>query len=505
MSKKLFVLFIVLSVASWTMAADIIDLSNAEAQVQQMQQMRSASHEAMLQSVFGMSQDMSLDLIRKMSDEAGQTHHRYRMMHNGVPVWGHHVIITEGGRGIVSMHGNLVTGIELDVNTRVKASFDAASALEMMKEHQRGSSLVRNADWQYENESSELVVYVNEDSKAQMGYAVSFFGDTTEGGEPTRPYYIVDANNKDNILMHFEGLTTNSGPGGNNKTGQYVYGPNTKFGALNVQSSGGQFIMTNQDVKTVDMNHSSFGGQTHKYTGQNTHKQINGAFCPLNDAHYFGGVVFDMYADWYNTSPLTFQLTMRVHYSSNYENAFWNGSSMTFGDGRNRFFPLVSLDVSAHEVSHGVTEQNSGLIYSGQSGGINEAFSDIAGESAEYFMNGTNDWQVGAQIFKSSGALRYMDNPPQDGRSIGHASNYVNGMDVHYSSGVFNKAFYLLANKPGWNTRKAFDCFMKANQNYWTPSTNYVQGGKGVSDAASDLGYSLADVKDAFAQVGVNY
>ncbi|MBO7942914.1 M4 family metallopeptidase, partial [Streptomyces sp. S9] len=121
---------------------------------------------------------------------------------------------------------------------------------------------------------------------------------------------------------------------------------------------------------------------------------------------------------------LTFQLTMRVHYSNSYENAFWDGSAMTFGDGATTFYPLVSLDVSAHEVSHGFTEQQSGLVYSGQSGGINEAFSDMAGEAAEYYMNGTNDFLVGAQIFKASGALRYMDDPTRDGRSIGHASNY---------------------------------------------------------------------------------
>jgi Zn-dependent metalloprotease len=424
MSKKLFVLFIALSVASWTMAADIVDLRDAEAQIEQMQQMR-GDHASMLHAAFNMSPDMTLELIRKTSDDAGQTHHRYRMMHNGIPVWGNHVIITESGRSVVRMHGNLINNIELDLNTRVKASFSAAEALEMMKNHQKNTSGVR-AQLQYESENSELVVYVNEDSKAQLGYAVSFFCDTQEGGQPSRPYYVVDATNKDNIMMEFEGLTTHGGVGGNTKTGQYKYGLNTKFGKLDVKSNGnGGYSMVNKDVKTEDMNHTSWSGKIHEYSGEeNTYKQINGAFCPLNDAHYFGGVVFNMYSDWFNTAPLSFQLTMRVHYSRNYENAFWNGKAMTFGDGASRFFPLVSLDVSAHEVSHGVTEQNSGLIYSGQSGGINEAFSDMAGEAAEYFMQGTNDWLVGAQIFKANGALRYMDNPPKDGRSIGHASDY---------------------------------------------------------------------------------
>src|SRR3546814_12198879 len=103
---------------------------------------------------------------------------------------------------------------------------------------------------------------------------------------------------------------------------------------------------------------------------------------------------------------------------------------MPFGDGARTFYPLVSLDVSSHEVSHGYTEQNSGLNYSGQSGGINEAFSDMAGEAAEYYFNGgSNDFLVGAQIFKGSGALRYMADPPQGGRSIGHAADYTSGME----------------------------------------------------------------------------
>src|SRR5690606_26949383 len=161
--------------------------------------------------------------------------------------------------------------------------------------------------------------------------------------------------------------------------------------------------------------------------------------------------------------------------------------------------------VSAHEVSHGYTEQNSGLTYSGQSGGINEAFSDMAGEAAEYYFNGgSNDFLVGAQIFKGSGALRYMANPPQDGASIGHADDYYSGMDVHYSSGVYNKAFYLLANKSGWNTQKAFQTFARANRDYWTSSTDFDQGACGVEQAAGDLGFSEADVTSAFASVGVS-
>ncbi len=128
----------------------------------------------------------------------------------------------------------------------------------------------------------------------------------------------------------------------------------------------------------------------------------------------------------------------------------------------------------------------------------------MAGEAAEYYMHGSNDWLVGAEIFKGSGALRYMNNPPQDGASIDHASDYTSGMDVHYSSGVYNKAFYLLATTSGWGTVKAFQAFARANRDYWTASSTFNQGACGVETAATDLGFTKADVTAAFTAVGVS-
>ena len=195
---------------------------------------------------------------------------------------------------------------------------------------------------------------------------------------------------------------------------------------------------------------------------------------------------------------------MRVHYSSSYENAFWDGSTMSFGDGASTFYPLVNADVSGHEVSHGFTEQHSNLTYSGQSGGMNEAFSDMGGEATENYWKGTNDWLVGAEIFKGSGALRYMSNPPQDGGSIDNAANYTSSLDVHYSSGVYNKAFWKLATTTGWTTAKAFKVFARANALYWTASSTFNSGACGVETAATDLGYTVADVTAAFTLVGVS-
>jgi vibriolysin len=436
------------------------------------------------------------------STSLGVRNHRYQQTFRGLPIFGEQVIVNEDSAGNVrSLFGQKVSGLAAEIPAG-KPRLSAANALRLGKAAGLGNRIgfMRSSD-----ESSQLMIYVDDNGRAQRAYVVSYFADTARGGMPTRPTIVIDADNG-RVLKQWDNLQhalIGTGPGGNQKTGQYEYG--TTYGYLDVSQSGANCAMSNTNVKTVNLNGGTSGSTAFSYTcPRNTVKTINGAYSPLNDAHYFGSVIYNMYNAYIGKPPLTFQLTMRVHYSTNYENAFWNGSSMTFGDGASRFYPLVSLDVASHEVSHGFTSQNSNLTYSGQSGGINEAYSDIAGEAAEYYMRGSNDWLVGADIFKASGALRYMNNPPQDGNSIDNAANFVSGMDVHYSSGVYNKAFYLLATKPGWNTQKAFQIFARANDLYWTSSTNYNQGACGVETATTDLGFVKADVTAAFSAVGVS-
>lgn len=120
---------------------------------------------------------------------------------------------------------------------------------------------------------------------------------------------------------------------------------------------------------------------------------------------------------------------------------------------------------------------------------------------------------TGADITKQTAALRYMADPTLDGRSIGHARDYYDGMDVHYSSGIYNKAFYLLANTSNWDVQKAFILFATANRDIWTPSETFDSASLGLLAAYDYLltasgvpDYSMtdaADIEAAFAQVGV--
>ncbi len=493
-----YVLSLLILSSLWAIGGERVDLRSDLGMLSRAQQSRGLTHGKAL----GLAQNEELQLLRQNENAKGETTYRYRQMYRGVPVWGEHVIVTQNREGQTTrLHGRLVRGIGNEIRNIVP-SMDARSALTQQKQQHISKAEVATG-WHFENEASELVVFLDGKDRAHLAYAVSFFADN-EAGSPSRPTVILDARNG-KVLLQFDGLTSAEGvgPGGNEKMGYYYYG--TDFGPFQVNDSGSSCTMDTPDVRTVDLNHRTSGTTPFSYACyENTHKAINGAYSPINDAHFFGQVIYDMYLDWMNAAPLSFQLVMQVHYRRKHENAYWTGSGMLFGDGFRTFHPLVSLDVSGHEVSHGYTEQNSGLIYSGMSGGINEAFSDMAGEAAEFYMRGSNDFETGADIFKAAGrALRYMYDPPLDGRSIGSANDFTSSMDVHFSSGVFNKAFTLLANTSGWDTQSAFIAFAAANRDYWTPSTTFTQGGQGVVDAAGDLGLNQADVVAAFAAVDV--
>ncbi|MET9404760.1 M4 family metallopeptidase [Streptomyces sp. NPDC002935] len=207
----------------------------------------------------------------------------------------------------------------------------------------------------------------------------------------------------------------------------------------------------------------------------------------------------------------------RVHYGSNYNNAFWDDSCfcMTYGDGDGSTFgPLVALDVAGHEMSHGVTSKTAALTYSGESGGLNEATSDIFGTMVEWYAGNASDagdYLIGEKIVRSGfgkPALRFMDKPSRDGNSADCWSSSVGNLDVHYSSGVANHFAYLLSEGSGAKTvngvsydsptcngstvsgighDKVGKIWYRALTVYMTSSTKYAGARTATLNAAKDL------------------
>ena len=456
---------------------------------------------ASLSAQFGLGANSALVARSAVPVANGRHVVRNQQFYRGVPVYGRSVAVVEDASGnALRATGELAQNLDSDL-VSVVPQLTAAKAIAALKGH---AALAAGAA--VSNQQADLFVYPQDNGPARLVYRTSYVA-RDASGHVSRPTAIVDANTGA-VIKSWDGLThaNATGPGGNQKTGQYQYG--TDYPYLNVTQSGSTCKLQNTDVVTYNLNHGTSGGSIVSFTCPNSNTDaINGAYSPVNDAHHFGGVVHDMYLAYTGAAPLNMQLRMNVHYKNNYENAFWDGTAMYFGDGASTFYPLVSLDVTSHEISHGYTEQNSGLEYDGQSGGMNESYSDIAGEAAEFYDRGAADFLVGADIVKASAgignALRYMCNPPQDGGSIDSANDYYNGLDVHYSSGVYNKAFCVLAKTSGWDVKKAFQVFALANKSYWTATSNYNSGACGVESAATDLGYSSSDVVSAFNAVDV--
>src|SRR3990167_1832442 len=509
----------------------------------------SRQHSSVLLSLPGLSPNVTMKETSRDTDFNRPLHMRVQEMYSGYPVWGADAVVhvaqaSSAKKSLANLAGSPTTmngivykDLAADLQNTPASAFTSMQAEKAVQEsistYQQKSAVKSDV----KDKHSELMVYVDGNHKAHWAYLVSFRVEApTQNAMPAKPMMIVDAVTLQ-VYQQWDEVKTaeannrvddvqGGGFGGNRKLGKLVY--DGLAGNLPVMEMERDPIdkmcylknteVTVKDVKrrsvarfkceVVDDSHGGvfWSGDT---------DAVNGGYSPSNDALYAGKVIKAMYQRWYDVPVLVkngepMLLVMNVHASM--DNAYWDGSEMTFGDGQYMFYPLTSLGVAAHEVSHGFTEQHSGLRYYGQSGGMNEAFSDMAAQAAEFYSFGYNSWQIGPEIMKEDRALRYLDQPsrdcggkkPGDWCSIDHVSQYTNYLDVHFSSGIYNRAFYALATTEGWDTKKAFDVMVKANQHYWTSTSTFDQGACGVVKAAQDYNYDVDAVVNAFTVVGVD-
>jgi Zn-dependent metalloprotease len=254
---------------------------------------------------------------------------------------------------------------------------------------------------------------------------------------------------------------------------------------------------------------------------------INTGDGAIDAAHNYAIATYNYYYDNHDrrdsidAAGLT--LKSRVHYDRNYNNAFWDGTQMTYGDGDGvTFIPLSQdADVVAHELTHGVTERTSGLIYSYESGALNEAWSDIFGAMVDRQEGAsvTDTWLLGEDIYTPGtpgDALRNMADPAAEGDYDYYPDRYTGSSDnggVHWNSGIANLAFVLLVdggthprgktsvNVPGIGFDAAADIFYEANVNCLTPNSNFAAARYCTADVFG--GTNAAAVHLAWDAVGV--
>ncbi|MCX7115401.1 MAG: M4 family metallopeptidase [Gammaproteobacteria bacterium] len=481
-----------------------------------------------------------LRLIQQHQSRNHQYHIRLQHYYHHIPVYGGDIVLhspypfaeTLQRHPQVKLSGHLFKSVSDQLDEHLNLEAQAPLALAHFKKQYANSTITQ--------EKISPTLYIDEKNQSHWAYEVHLFIIQPDH-MPASPSAIIDAESYQPYLSWNDLKTVKTkalgiGYGGNTLMGMSQYGQGLPPLSIQRDALRDRCFMENKQVRVMDMKHQYETEQPQTmsfkcsvtpnttsvfWTGyrQDGYDKMNGAFSPSNDALYAAEITHHLYQDWYQIAPLLdrhgdpMRLHMRVHFGDNYDNAFWDGEQMTFGDGdRDTFYPLVSIGITAHEISHGFTAQHANLAYFGQSGAINEAFSDMAAKAAEFYAKLPTDWRIGFEVMKpQSGqdALRYMDIPHRDGVSVDSVPAYLEEeksgrVDVHHGSGVFNRLFYLIATTPGWTIHQAFDLMVHANMDYWTSYSDFQEGGCGVVYASEELGYETQHVITALEQVGID-
>ncbi|MFD6175123.1 M4 family metallopeptidase [Streptomyces coeruleorubidus] len=438
-----------------------------------------------------------------VKDADGTVHTRYERTYAGLPVLGGDLVVHESESGETK-----------GVTRATKAALKVASlkpAVPAAKAEKQAVTLAKAAGSEKtEANSTPRKVIWAAAGKPTLAYE-TVVGGLQEDGTPNELHVITDAATGKK-LYEYQGIET--GTGNTTYSGKVTIGT-TKSGSSYTLTDG-----TRGGHKTYNLGRGTSGTGT-LFSGSD---DVWGTGNPSNletaaaDAHYGAQVTWDFYKNTFGRSGIRNDgkaAYSRVHYGNNYVNAFWSDGCfcMTYGDGSGNTHPLTSLDVAAHEMSHGLTSATAGLNYSGESGGLNEATSDIFGAGAEFFANNSSDagdYLIGEEIdINGDGSpLRYMDKPSKDGDSKDAWSSSLGGLDVHYSSGPANHFFYLLSEGSGAKTingvtydsptsngstvtgigrTKALQIWYKALTTYMTSTTKYAAARTATLNAASAL------------------
>ena len=479
-------------------------------------------------------------------DADGTEHVRYQRNYQGLPVIGGDFVVQSRNGKVGKVSQTLKTAARPSLRAQINTDQAIVEAGSRFGSHFQGAP------------SSRLVVYARGTSPV-LAHEVVFKGVKADQTE-TEMHYFVDARSG-RVLDQWDTVqTARPGPGGGACTGATAAvgtGKSLTAGTvvLNTTKCGSSYQLVdptrgggathNMAMKTAGMG-AVFTGTTNVWGNF----LVSNSQTAAADAHYGVATTWDYFKNMHGRNGIANDgqgAISRVHYGRNYANASWSDGCfcMTFGDGDNgaTILPLVALDIAGHEMSHGVTSRSAGLIYSGESGGLNEATSDIFGTMVEYYASNASDpgdYVVGEELFPNNAAMnqaiRWMFKPSLDGSSPDCYASSLGGLDVHYSSGVANHFYYLLAEGAvvpagfgagtaanltpaslvcngntaiaGIGREAAGKIWYRALTVYMTSSTNYAAARVATVNAASDL-YGAASaqtnaVKAAWSAVSVN-
>ena len=469
-------------------------------------------------------------------DDLKMAHTHVQQFIGGVPVWEGEAIVHLKPDGELSL---VTDALKESIAIETKPNLTPDDALFAAKRMNRGSRFMT------EEPTVELFIYRGEE-RDHLAYRVEM--PRLDGTEATSiPVIFVDAHTGEKI-WEYNNLQTGSGSS--------LYSGTV---TIDTSSSGSTFYMEDltRRMGTFNMNstgdeNTGGGGTQSRYTGTDDIWSATAERAGV-DAHYGARWTYDYFKNVHGRNGIngsngpgttsagansTISLvSSRVHFGTQYNNAFWFNNRMSYGDGNGTTFgPLVTLDIAGHEMTHGITQYTAGLTYANESGALNESMSDVFGAMVESYARGgtitADTWKIGEQCYTPSNgtgdALRYMDNPHLAGNGgytadddpDHYAERYTGTADsggVHINSGIGNKAFYLAVaggthhrsgvTVTGTGASNAARIWYRALTVYMTSSTNFSGARTATLNAATDLfGNGSApynSVAQAWCAVGV--
>jgi bacillolysin len=487
----------------------------------------------------GLKGNNSLVQIGMETDALGMVHYRYQQYFNGKPVQYSMLIVhTLKGR-VESVNGEYYPGLSDDFQPNFNESEALQKALNTIKASVYAwQDILQESIIKYiDNDASstyypkgELVYISKNNSLKNEDFRLAYKFNVYACEPLSRSNIFVDASNgailfTENLIhtsnvigtahTRYSGVrsitTDSTGPGNYRlrETGRGLGVETYNFKRGTSTSASVDFTDTDDDWNNIDTLKDEVA----------------------TDAHWGAEKTYDYFKTTYNRNSINnngLKLLSYVHYSNNYNNAFWNGQYMTYGDGNGTLFtPLTALDVCGHEITHGLTSNTANLVYQDEPGGLNESFSDIFGTTIEFYArNGAGNWKIGEDMTPGGAGIRSMQNPKLfNDPNTYFGSNWVNagGGDnggVHTNSGVQNYWYYLMCqggsgtndnskayNVPGMGMLKAAAITFRSLTIYLTPNTQFADARFYSILATKDLyGPCSPEVKitkNTWAAVGV--
>jgi Zn-dependent metalloprotease len=515
---------------------------------------------------FGLDESNTFVEYQTNTDKTGGLHQKFQQYYKGVKVE-YGTMIVHSKNGIVtSINGELYNPVGLNLTSSLSSESALQKAISQVGAK---NYLWNNAEMaksiQYKKPEGDLIIFpVIGKNEITLSLAYKFDIYATE--PVSRGYVYIDANNggflyNEPIIKHFNNTIKKISKAPividktkRSKTNLMVSGTaDTRYSGtrtIETRAEVGGFYTLNDDSRNV-----------HTYNAQNSPTNGTYQFTTVDfedndnnwtaaefdntardnaalDAHWGAMKVYDYWANLgrnsYNDTGA--EIRSYVHVGTDYFNAYWNGSVMSYGDGSPN--PLTPIDIVSHEIAHAVTTWTADLVYARESGAMNEGFSDIFGAAVEYFAKGTGtDANPNAETWLLGEDINYIIRSMSDPNIYGDPDTY-NGQNytdatsscipsssndycgVHSNSGVLNHWFYILVsgkagtnnagdtyNVTGIGMSKAQEIAYLTLRDYLSPNSTFIDARNGAVEVASSLyGSNSAERKatqDAFYAVNV--